>query len=163
ADEQIIPASAVLIEEQDRLSHRAYPRLGTRCLNLHQSNQTVHLRLIRRKLSQNAAEAQRALAELRTHPVITSGRGVALIKDEIDDLEHRRQTGGKVSAARDFKRNALFGKRAFGPHDALRDRRFRDEEGTRDLFGGESSQEPERECCASFGGEHRMTGYENKP
>src|SRR5262249_34101934 len=40
ADQEMIPASAVLVQEQDRLSRWAYPRFGARGLNLHQRDQT---------------------------------------------------------------------------------------------------------------------------
>ena len=91
----------------------------------------------RRQLRQNAAEAQRVLAERRAHPVV-AGRGrVAFVEDEIDDAEHRRQTRRELAAARHLERHLRLGERLLRAHDALRDRRLGHEKGTRDLEGGD--------------------------
>ena len=42
-------------------------------------------------VGQHAAQAQRVLAQRRPHPVVAGGRRVALVEDQVDDLEHRRQ------------------------------------------------------------------------
>jgi hypothetical protein len=89
-DEQAIPASPVLIEEQDGLSRLANPRLETRSLNLHQRNQAVDLRFIWKELSQDAAESERILAQRQTHPIVSGGGGVAFIEYQVDHLEYRR-------------------------------------------------------------------------
>jgi hypothetical protein len=46
-DEEVIPARAVLIEQQHWLSRRAGPCRRARRLNFHQRYQTVDLRLVR--------------------------------------------------------------------------------------------------------------------
>ena len=94
--EQLIPARAVLIEQQDRLARRADPRARARRLDLHQRDEAVDLRLLRGELGQDAAEAQRVLAERGPHPVVAGGRRVALVEDEVDDLEHRRQARARA-------------------------------------------------------------------
>src|SRR3989442_4654366 len=78
-DEDVIPAPAVLIEQQDGLSRRADPRAQARRLDLQQRHEAVDLRLPGSQLGQDAAEAERVLAERRSNPVVTGGRRVALI------------------------------------------------------------------------------------
>ena len=63
ADEQLIPARAVLIEQQDRLARRADARAEPRRLDLHQRDEAVDLGLVGRELGEDAAEAQRVLAQ----------------------------------------------------------------------------------------------------
>ena len=79
----------------------------------------------RSELGQDTPQTQRILAERGPHPVVTGGRRVALVEDEVDDLEHRRQAGGKLGPAGDLEGNLLFGERPLGPDDPLGDRRLR--------------------------------------
>ena len=79
------------------------------------------------------------------HPVVAGGRRVALVEDEVDDLEHRRQAGGELGAARHLERDVLLGERPLGPDDALGDRRLRDEEGAGDLVGRQPAEQAQRE------------------
>jgi hypothetical protein len=88
AHKEVIPARAVLFEEQDGLSRRADPCRQARGLDLHKPDQAVNLRLVRNKLGEDAPQAQRLLAELRAHPVLAGGRRIALLEDEVEDLEH---------------------------------------------------------------------------
>ena len=99
----------------------------------------------RRELGEDAAEAQRLLAELRPHPVVAGGRRVALVEDEVDDLQHRGEALGKLGAARHLEGDALLGQRALGADDALGDRRLGDEEGARDLVGRQAADQAQRQ------------------
>ena len=137
-------------------------RARARRLDLHQRDEAVHLRLLRRELGQDAAEAQRVLAERRPHPVVAGGRRVALVEDEVDDLEHRRQPRGELVAARHLERDLRLGQRPLGADDALGDGRLRDEERARDLLGRQAAEQAERERDARLGGEHRMAGGEHE-
>ena len=85
----------------------------------------VDLRLARHQPGEDAAEAQGVLAQLRAHPVVAGRRRVALVEDQVDDLEHGRQARARSSApCGDLERNARVGERLLGPDDALRDRRL---------------------------------------
>ena len=150
-DEDPVPARAVLVEEQDRLPRRAGARPEARSLQLQERHETVDLRLLRGEPGQDAAEPERVLAERGAHPVLAGRRRVALVEDEVDDLEHRREPGGKVGAAGDVEGDARLGEGPLGPDDALGDRRRRDEERARDLLGGEAAEQAERERDARLG------------
>ncbi len=163
ADEEPIPARAVLVEQQDGLSGRADPRHRARRLDLHERDEPVHLGLLGEEPGQDAAEPERVIAERRPHPVVASRRRVALVEDEVDDLEHRRETSGPVGAARNLEGHARLGERALGPDDALGDRRLGDEEGPGDLPGRQAPEQAERERDPRLGGEHRMARDEGEP
>src|SRR5215831_3587472 len=96
--------------------------------------------LVRNKFRQNPAETERVFAERRSYPVIPCGRRVALVKDEVNDFEYRRQTRCALRPARHLERDTRRTERPLGPHDSLRDRRLRHEEGARDSLGGQTSQ-----------------------
>jgi hypothetical protein len=122
----------------------------------------VDLRLLRRQPRQDAAEAQRLLAQRRPHPVVAGGRRVAFVEDEVDDLEHRGQTGGELGSTRHFEGRARLGERPSGAHDALGHRRLRNEERPRDLLDRQAAEQTQRERNPAFGGKHGMTGREHQ-
>ena len=72
ADEEAVPAPAVLIEEEDRLAGRTDPRPRPRGLDLHQRDQAVDLRLGGHQPGEDAPEAQRLVAQRRPHPVVAA-------------------------------------------------------------------------------------------
>src|SRR5206468_555518 len=76
-DEDMVPARAILIENQDRLSCGTDSSTGSRSLNLHERDEAMNFRLVRNKSRENSAEAERVFAERRAHPVFTGGGGVA--------------------------------------------------------------------------------------
>src|SRR5689334_16626491 len=87
-DEQLIPPAAILIEQQDGLAVRARPSCRARRLNLHQGHEAVDFRLSRCEFCEDAAETQRVFTQRRSHPVVTGGRRISLIEDQIHDLEY---------------------------------------------------------------------------
>ena len=137
-------------------------RRSTRRLDLHQRDEPVDLGLLRDELGEDAAEAERVLAEGGPHPVVAGGRRVALVEDQVDDLEHRREPRGERVAARDLEGHARLGERPLGPHDALRDRRLRDEERARDLLGRQAAEQAQRERDARLGREDRVARGEDE-
>ena len=58
--------------------------------------------------------------------------------------------------------HARFGEGALGADDALRDGGLGDEEGARDLVGGQAAEQAQRERDARLGGEHGMAGDEDE-
>lgn len=134
-DEKMVPAPAVLIEQQDRLSRRSGSRPLTRRMDLHQREQAVNLRLVRREPGQDPAEPKRLLAEPGPHPLIAGGGGIALVEDEIDDLEHRCEARSALGPARNLEGHACLGESPLGPHDPLGDGGLGNEKRARDLRG----------------------------
>lgn len=107
-------------------------------------------------------DSEGVLAEGGPHPVVPGGSRIALVEDEIDYFQDRRQTGGKLGASRDLEGNALFGKRALGAHDALRDGRFRHKKRARDLCRCQTSEQAQSERNSRLGREHWMAGDEHE-
>src|SRR4029079_7375180 len=155
-DEKLIPARAVLVEQEDGLAGWTGARLEARGLDLHQRDEAVHLRLTLRKLGEDAAEAKRLLAELRPHPVVARGRRIALVEDEIDDREHRGEARGKLLPARDLGDDARLAQGSLGAQDALLDGQLRHEEGARDLLRGQSAEQAKRERGPRLWRENRV-------
>src|SRR5262245_26595600 len=160
--EQPVPARAVLIEQEHRLTRRTDACPRARCLNLHQRDEAVHLRLLRHELGQDATEPERVLAQRGSHPVAAGCGRVAFVEDEVDDLEHGRQAGDALRPARDLEGDVLLREGALGPYDALGHGGFRDEEGARDLLGAETAEQAERERHPRLGREHRVAGDEHE-
>jgi hypothetical protein len=122
----------------------------------------MHFGLVRHQLGEDAAETEGVFAERRAHPVVAGGCGVALVVDQVDDSEHRLHAGFELGAARHLERHVGVGERLLGAHDALRHGRLSDQEGTRDLVGGEAAEQAQGEGHARLRGEHRMAGDEHQ-
>ena len=81
-DQELVPARAVLVEEQDRLSRDGPTRALDRDAWISMSATRPWTSGSRgRELGEDAAEPQRLLAERRPHPVVAGGRRVALVED----------------------------------------------------------------------------------
>jgi hypothetical protein len=162
ADEELVPARAVLVEQQDGLA-LASTRAGSRdawisisatrpCTSDSSVASSARMRPRRSASSHSAGRVQCS----------PDGRGVAFVEDEVEHLEHRRRAVRALVRPRDLERHACLGQRALGAHDALRDGGLRHQEGARDLVGGQAAQEPQREGDARLRREHRMTGDEHE-
>ena len=122
----------------------------------------MDLRLLRSELRQDAAEAERVLAERGPRPVVPRGRRIALVEHQVEDAQHRRQAAGPLRPPGHLEGDARVGEGPLGPHDPLGDRRLRDQEGARDLLGGQTAEQAEGEGDPGLGREDRMTGREHE-
>ena len=59
-DEQLIPARAILVEQQHRCASSIDTGGGTRGLNFHQGDEPVHFGFLRHELGEDASEPQRS-------------------------------------------------------------------------------------------------------
>jgi hypothetical protein len=80
-------------------------------------------------------------AQRRADQVLAGGGGIALVEDQVDDLQHRGEPLLPLLAARQLEAQAGLAERALGADDALGDGRFAGEEGARDLVGGEPADQ----------------------
>src|SRR5438034_50272 len=161
-DEKWVPAGTVLIEQENDLPRRTDSRARAGCLDLHQGDEAVDLRLLWREPGQDSAETERVVTQPRTHPVIARGRRVALVEDEVDDLKHRPQACVELGARGHLERNAGLGECPLGADDALSDGRHGNEEGSRDLLCRETREQTQRERDTRLGREDRMAGNEHE-
>ena len=86
-----VPEGAILVtEEDDRALGEA--GLAPGVVQEHQRQQAVHLGLVRHQLGKRASEPDRLGREV-------SAAAVALVEDQVDDCEDRRETVGEEPAA----------------------------------------------------------------
>jgi hypothetical protein len=95
-----------------------------RRLDLHERDEAVHFGLVRREFGEDAAQAQRILAQRRPHHVIAGRRGIPLVEDEVDDFEHRREAFGAFLPRPGPRTARALRKRSLRAHDPLGDRRL---------------------------------------
>jgi hypothetical protein len=162
AKQDLVPPTAVLIGQQHRFARSTDARAGSRCVQLHQRDQSMRLGLVGRETGEDPSQAQRLLAQRGPHVVVTGAGGVALVEDQVDHLEHRRQARHAVGAARHLERHARFGQRPLGAHDSLRDRRLAGQESARDLVGRKSAQEAQRQRDPRLARQHGVAGHEDQ-
>jgi hypothetical protein len=162
ADEQLIPAPPVLIQQKHGLSRGADAGAQAGRLDLHQGDQPVHFRLVRRELREDPAQSQGLLAERRPDPVLPGGGGVALVEDEIDHFQHRREPGRQLVSAGNLEGHPGVGEGTLGTHDSLGQRGLGHEERAGDLWCGEPAEQAESERHPRLGREHRMAGDEDE-
>src|SRR5438552_38396 len=94
----------------------------------------MDFRLGRNELSQDAAQTERVFAERRSDPTRPRGRGIALIEDEVNNLEDRGEARHALGPARDLEPDVRLGEGPLRADDALGHARDRDEERSCDLF-----------------------------
>ena len=145
-DEQVVPATAILVEQPHRFARRTTPRAQARRLDLHERHQPVHFRFGGGEFGEDAAETERVLAQGGTRPIVAGGCRVALVEDEIDHLQHGGQAHGAFGSRRQLERHSSFRERAFRAHDALGHGRERGEKRARDFLGRQAAHQPQREC-----------------
>ncbi len=68
--------------------------------------------LERRETGHDTTEAERILAQSRTHEVDHRGRRVAFVEDQVNHLEHRAQARAELFTLRHLERHLLFRERA---------------------------------------------------
>src|SRR5437762_2288475 len=87
---------------------------------------------------------------------------VALIEDEIDDVQHARETIREVRTLGDVVGDPGVADLGLGANDALGQRRRGDEKGRRDLLGRESANLAQRHGDLCIGIQCRVTAGENE-
>jgi hypothetical protein len=123
----------------------------------------VHLGLGRHQLGQHPGQPDRVRAQRGPHPVVPGGGRVALVEDQVDDLEHGGQPGRPLRRARHLERHLLTGQRALGADDPLRDRGLGQQVGAGDLGGGQAAEHAQGQGDPGRGREYRVAGGEHQP
>ncbi len=88
-------------------------------MQLHQGDKAVYLRLRREQLGEDAAQPERLLDQLGPDPVIAGGRRVALVEDQADRLEHRREALSELVALGDLERHPRLRQWALSAHEII--------------------------------------------
>ena len=124
-----VPPGPVLIAEQHELAV-AKPRLAAGVVQEHHRQQPVNLGLVRKQFGQRAAQPDCFRRQL----VATA---VALIEDQVNDGENGVETLAEQVNRWHAKRDCRSFDLSLGPHQPLRHRALRYQEGTGDLVGAE--------------------------
>jgi hypothetical protein len=132
-----VPQGAVLIGQRDQVAV-AEPGVPTGVVQQHHGQQAVYLRLVRHQLDERPAEPQRLRRQV-------AAAAVALVEDEVDDGQHRREAVGQQAVGRNPEGDGGGLDPALGPDQALRHRGLGYEEGAGDLVCGEPAERAQRE------------------
>ena len=123
----------------------------------------MHLGLVRHEGDEQAGQPDGLGAQVGAHELAPGRRAVALVEDQVDDAEHGTQPVRELGLARDAVGDVGGADLALGPHEALRHRRFGDEERPGDLLGLEAAEEAERERRLGARGQRRVAAGEDQP
>jgi hypothetical protein len=129
-----VPAGAVLLGEDDQRSVGPGAGRAAGVGEQHQRQQRGDLAVIREHIPQGAGEPDRLGGEV--------GALVALVEDQVQDVQHRAKPLRRFRGGRHPQPRARAFDALLGPADPLRHRRFGDKEGAGDLRGREAADGP---------------------
>src|SRR5262249_5183076 len=119
ADEEAVPARAVLVEEEDGFTGGGDAGGEAGGPGSPEGDEAVDFGLGGGEFGEDAAEAEGVLAEGGSGPVVACGGGVALVEDEVDDLEDGGEAGVELVAVGELEGDFCFGEGSFGSNDTL--------------------------------------------
>ena len=156
-DPSAVPQRAVLVLEEHERAVCVDPSLPPRVVQQHQREQPVRFRLVRHQHREDLPEPDRLLAELAARR-----RPVALVEDQVDDGQNRPQPLRQQVVRRDAERDAGVTDLPLRTNEPLGHGRLRDEEGARNLLGGQAAERPKRQRDLRLGCERRMAAREDQ-
>ena len=115
------------------------------------------------QLDEQPPEPDRLRAQLAPHERLARRRRVALVEDQVDGGEHRRQPVRQLLLLGHAVGDAGVGDLALGAHEPLRHRGLGHEERARDLRHRQAAERPQRQRHARLGGERRVAAGEHQP
>ena len=157
-----IPEAPVLVVEQHEIAVAVGARLAPRVLQQHEGEESGRLRLVGHEPARQPGEPDGFAAELAALQRVAAGRRVALVEDEIQGREHGGESLGQRVVGRHAEGDGGVADLALGAHQALGDRRLGQEEGARDLRGGQAAEEPQGERDLRLGPERRVAHEEDE-
>ena len=155
ADLPRVPQGTVLVVEGDDLPVAQAGRFA-RVVQQHQRQQREYFRLVRHQAGQGPAEVDRFRGE------VDAAAAPALVEDQVDHGEDGRQPVGQLVIGRHGERDARVADLVLGPGQPLAHGLRRDEEGQRDLVGGQAAQGAQGKRHLRLEGEGRMTAGEDQ-
>ena len=133
ADLLLVPQRTILVVEEHDLAV-AQPGGSARVVQQHQGQQREHLALVGHELGECSSELDRFCGE------VDAAASPALVEHEVDHGEDRRQPVRELVVGRYGERDAGVADLVLRPRQSLAHRLERDEEGERDLFGGQAAK-----------------------
>ena len=139
------------------------PRIAPCVVEQHECQQPGRLGLIGEQRDHGPCQPDRLGAQLPADQGIAGRRRVALVVDEVQDLEDAVEALRQQVERRHAVGDAGVADLALGPDEPLGERRLRDQEGPRDLRCREAAERPERQGDATVHRQRRMAAREDQP
>ena len=95
-DERLVPEGAVLLGEWDQRAVGAGTRRAPRVGEQHEREEPGHLAVVGEQAADFAGEADGFTREIRTLQIGARRRGVALVEDQVQHLQHDAQPVGEL-------------------------------------------------------------------
>jgi hypothetical protein len=162
ADQQLVPACAILLGQRHEGAVRPGACRQARCLDFHKGQQTEQFGILGHQPRQRAAQPLRLQAQARPDEVVARRGGIAFVEDEVDDLQHRGEPRRAFGAARHLEAESGLSDRPLRADDALGDRRLARQESAGDLVRRQAADDAQRERRAGVGRKHGVAGREDE-
>ncbi len=139
ANEFVVPSFTVLFRQRNQVSVGQGSRGAARVSQEHQRKQARHFAVIREQAMQIATETDRLRRQLRALQVGTGARRVALVEDQIEDVQDHAQALRPLVIRRHAELGASRLDARLRPADPLGHGRLGHEERTGDLCRGQAT------------------------
>jgi hypothetical protein len=134
-----VPPAAVLVGERDQRAVGARARGAPRVGQEHEGEQSRDLAVVGQQGVHRARESDRLARELAALQGRARARDVALVEDQVEDVEHHAQALGALGLGRRVEAAAGRPDALLGAADALGHGRLGHEEGAGDLCRGQAA------------------------
>ena len=161
-DGRVVPQRPVLVLQHDEVPARVGAGAAPGMMQEHEGEEATDLGLVRHELVQVAAQPDRLGREVGADQIIAGTCCIPLVEHQIDDGEYRGEPVEEVVVGRHLEGNIGVLDLALRPHDSLRQRRLRDQEGPGDLRGPKPSYRPQRQRDLGVGRERRVAAHEDQ-
>ena len=128
----------------------------------HQREKAHRFGFLRKEEKQQAGQPDRLGAEIGPEQAGALGRRVPLVEDQVENHLHGGEALGKRGAGGNLVRNPCLLDLPLGADQALRQRRFGDEERSRDLSGLEPSDSAQRQGDPALDRKRRVAAGEDQ-
>ena len=159
---RLVPKRTVLFIEWDELARGAGARGAAGIGEEHKREQAGDFGVIREQSVGGAGKADSLCREVEALQLRAGARGVALVEDEIEDMEHRAESLGALLGGWRMKANAGRFDDALRARDALRHGGFRNEKCAGDLCRRETADGTQCERNGRCRRERGMTAHEEQ-
>ncbi len=156
----LVPEAAILLGERDQgaVGQGAGRAPGIR--EQHERQETRHLAVVGQQPSDGADQPDRLAGELAALEVGAGGGGVALVEDQVQDLQNHPKPPIPLVLWRHAERYAACLDGPLGPADALGHGRLGDEEGAGDFGRSQAADGAQGQRYLGGWRERRMAAHE---
>ena len=144
-DEPPVPERPVLLGQGHQLAVGAGAARTPGVGQHHEGEQAGDLGVLGQGRPHRPGQPDGLAGQVGPSQVGTAAAGVALVEQQVEDVQHRPQPLVPLSGGREAERLVRSLDPGLGPADPLRHRRLGDQERRRDLAGGEAADRPQGE------------------